>query len=113
MISETFGDTLFAPGPEGLTDFPSPEALKRRFIISTKPPKEYLEAKVVKKEENKLKEGKDLTEETVWGHEVTDFKFSSHDDKVLIILSQYYMVCLRQSSSFFILGIIINFIAAE
>ncbi|KAF3329896.1 phosphoinositide phospholipase C 4-like isoform X2 [Carex littledalei] len=45
MIKETFGDILYIPDDEPLTVFPSPEDLKHRIIISTKPPKEYLESK--------------------------------------------------------------------
>ncbi|KAL9672761.1 hypothetical protein QQ045_029013 [Rhodiola kirilowii] len=42
---QSFGDLLFDPGSECLKEFPSPESLKRRIIISTKPSKEYLQAK--------------------------------------------------------------------
>lgn len=39
------GEALFyPPTDEPCKEFPSPESLKRRIIISTKPPKEYLEA---------------------------------------------------------------------
>ena len=38
MVTKTFGDTLF-PGTEFL-EFPSPESLKGKILISTKPPKE-------------------------------------------------------------------------
>ncbi|KAL3630584.1 1-phosphatidylinositol phosphodiesterase [Castilleja foliolosa] len=40
MITQTFGEMVFTPGPEPLSEFPSPESLKRRIVISTKPPKE-------------------------------------------------------------------------
>ncbi|WCJ29176.1 Phosphoinositide phospholipase C 5 [Euphorbia peplus] len=40
MISETFGDMLFYPETECLKEFPSPEQLKHKIIISTKPPKQ-------------------------------------------------------------------------
>lgn len=85
MISETFGDMLYAPGSEDLKEFPSPIQLKRRIIISTKPPKEYLEARVPKKEENELKPEKALNEEVAWGQEVTYSKNRLQDDKVYII----------------------------
>lgn len=49
-IKETFGDMLFFPEAEYLQEFPSPEELKYRIIISTKPPKEYLKSKNVKGE---------------------------------------------------------------
>lgn len=46
MITQTFGDMLFSHGsPQCLSEFPSPESLKKRVIISTKPPKEYLQTK--------------------------------------------------------------------
>ncbi|KAF7816105.1 phosphoinositide phospholipase C 4-like [Senna tora] len=44
MLTQTFGDMLFCPGCENLKVFPSPEELKYRILISTKPPKEYLRA---------------------------------------------------------------------
>ncbi|KAL6531085.1 1-phosphatidylinositol phosphodiesterase [Orobanche hederae] len=81
MISETFGDMLFSPGPECLTEFPSPEALKRRVVISTKPPKEYLHAKDVKIQESDSKKGTDLEKEEPWGREIKSFKTKIDEDK--------------------------------
>ncbi|GLT31472.1 hypothetical protein SLA2020_062050 [Shorea laevis] len=43
MVTQTFGDMLYYPESDCLTEFPSPESLKNRIIISTKPPKEYLD----------------------------------------------------------------------
>ncbi|KAK4756730.1 hypothetical protein SAY87_006857 [Trapa incisa] len=51
MVTETFGDLLYYPEGECLLEFPSPESLKHRIIISTKPPKEYLESKSPKNKE--------------------------------------------------------------
>ncbi|CAA6654763.1 unnamed protein product [Spirodela intermedia] len=48
MVTQTFEDTLYYPKSEFLNEFPSPEALKRRIILSTKPPKEYLESELSK-----------------------------------------------------------------
>ncbi|KAK9998364.1 hypothetical protein SO802_017967 [Lithocarpus litseifolius] len=45
LITQTFEDMLFYPQSERLKEFHSPEELKYRIIISTKPPKEYLKAK--------------------------------------------------------------------
>ncbi|XP_019178416.1 PREDICTED: phosphoinositide phospholipase C 2-like isoform X1 [Ipomoea nil] len=42
MVKRTFGEMLFCPGSE-MYEFPSPESLKERIMISTKPPKEYAE----------------------------------------------------------------------
>ncbi|EOY17778.1 Phospholipase C 2 [Theobroma cacao] len=82
MVTQTFGDVLFSPGPECLKEFPSPESLKKRIIISTKPPKEYLEAKEAKDKENDAEKGKAASDEEAWGKEVPDLK-GSHvaDDK--------------------------------
>lgn len=43
MITETFGDLLYVPSSDALNEFPSPEALMKRIIISTKPPQEFRE----------------------------------------------------------------------
>ena len=45
MVSQTFGIMLYYPESDSLSEFPSPESLKHRIIISTKPPKEYLESR--------------------------------------------------------------------
>ncbi|KAL1336822.1 phosphoinositide phospholipase C 2 isoform X1 [Arachis duranensis] len=74
MITQTFGDILFCPTPESVKEFPSPESLKRRVIISTKPPKEYLEAKDIKEKEDESHQGKALGDEEAWGKEVPSLK---------------------------------------
>ncbi|PON37568.1 Phosphoinositide phospholipase C family [Parasponia andersonii] len=80
MVTQTFGDILFSPGSDCLKEFPSPESLKKRIIISTKPPKEYLEAKEVKENQPGSQKGKASGEEEPWGKEVKDPK-SLTDDK--------------------------------
>ena len=72
MVTQTFGEILFSPGSECLKEFPSPESLKKRIIISTKPPKEYLQSKEVKGKEDESQKGKDSADEGAWGKEVTD-----------------------------------------
>ncbi|GFP97643.1 phosphoinositide phospholipase c 6 [Phtheirospermum japonicum] len=50
MVIQVFGDMLYCPeSEEGLQEFPSPEALKHKIILSTKPPKEYLSTTESKK----------------------------------------------------------------
>ncbi|RYQ83790.1 hypothetical protein Ahy_B10g102638 isoform A [Arachis hypogaea] len=39
--TQIFGDMLYYPKTDYLTEFPSPESLKNLVVISTKPPKEY------------------------------------------------------------------------
>ncbi|CAH8366261.1 unnamed protein product [Eruca vesicaria subsp. sativa] len=46
MVSKTFGGTLFRCTDEYKERFPSPETLKNKILISTKPPKEYLQTQV-------------------------------------------------------------------
>ncbi|KAL5101863.1 hypothetical protein RYX36_006190 [Vicia faba] len=50
MATQIFGEMLYYPQAEclNLTEFPSPESLKNRVIISTKPPKERFESNRIK-----------------------------------------------------------------
>lgn len=85
MVTRTFGDVLFSPGPECLKEFPSPESLKKRVIISTKPPKEYLQAKEIKEKEVDPQKGK-AADEDAWGKEVPDLRQDiANDDKVVTL----------------------------
>ncbi|XP_061351668.1 phosphoinositide phospholipase C 6-like [Gastrolobium bilobum] len=59
MTTQIFGDMLYYPQTDPLTEFPTPESLKDRILISTKPPKEYLEIKQFKDSESE----KELAEE--------------------------------------------------
>jgi phosphatidylinositol phospholipase C delta len=52
MLTETFGDLLFVPSSDPMKEFPSPAALMKRIIISTKPPQEYKEFLKVKDNQN-------------------------------------------------------------
>lgn len=57
MIRDTFEDLLFHPESENLktTVLPSPEQLKRRILISTKPPKDH---HIIPKITNNMKSNK-------------------------------------------------------
>ncbi|GMP89684.1 hypothetical protein CsSME_00041150 [Camellia sinensis var. sinensis] len=79
MITQTFGKMLFYPESD-LKEFPSPEELKYRIIISTKPPKEYLEAESFKG--NSSQKVKD-SDEDVWGKEPSNLTTDQeNEDKV-------------------------------
>ncbi|KAF5467434.1 hypothetical protein F2P56_017259 [Juglans regia] len=54
MLIQIFGEMLYYPQAECLAELPSPESLKHRIVISTKPPKEYLESKDSKDKESIL-----------------------------------------------------------
>lgn len=43
MLTQIIGEMLYYPETDSMEKFPSPESLKDRILISTKPPKEYLE----------------------------------------------------------------------
>ncbi|XVF24135.1 hypothetical protein REPUB_Repub13aG0101200 [Reevesia pubescens] len=75
LITQTFGDMLYYPESDCLSEFPSPESLKHRIIISTKPPKEYLECRP--KDNSSLDgNGTGSSEE-----EADDRSDSDHDDE--------------------------------
>ena len=79
MLTQTFGEMLFCPESD-LKEFPSPEDLKYHIIISTKPPKEYLEAQSFKA--NCSQKEKD-SDEDVWGKEPSNLTDDQeNDDKV-------------------------------
>ncbi|KAK1382962.1 hypothetical protein POM88_020697 [Heracleum sosnowskyi] len=44
MAIEIFGELLYYPEPGVYDEFPSPRALKHQIVLSTKPPKEYLDS---------------------------------------------------------------------
>lgn len=83
MLIQTFGELLFTPpSSEVLKEFPSPESLKRRIIVSTKPPKEYLQAKTSKENESNSsqKEEKDVVDDGAWGKELSSLKYGAAAD---------------------------------
>lgn len=48
MVKRTFGETLVQPKKDSkLTKLPSPTDLKKKIVISTKPPNESLESDTV------------------------------------------------------------------
>ncbi|XVF69008.1 hypothetical protein PTKIN_Ptkin11bG0046400 [Pterospermum kingtungense] len=68
MVTETFGEMLYCTETENLQQFPSPESLKKRVLISTKPPKEYLEGNTADLSDNEsvtnpLDEGEHVPDE--------------------------------------------------
>lgn len=80
MITETFGDMLYYPQTECLAEFPSPESLKHRIIISTKPPKEFLESKNLKDKGIILPNGKESFEEETSEKDSLDLRVEFEDD---------------------------------
>ncbi|XP_030524527.1 phosphoinositide phospholipase C 2-like [Rhodamnia argentea] len=59
MVTKTFQSTLHRPDPDQPAEFPSPESLKGKILISTKPPKEYLESQTNIEEEDNTVQSKE------------------------------------------------------
>ncbi|RZC78237.1 hypothetical protein C5167_002455 [Papaver somniferum] len=76
MITETYGKMLFNPAKEGSAESHSPESLKYRILISTKPPKKRQEPKDIKE----MEMGSHHQKDEPWGEEVSDLE-KSHKPK--------------------------------
>lgn len=63
MVTHIFGAMLYYPESNRFVRLPSPESLKHRIIISTKPPKEYLESSGIKQKGAASPRGKNSSEE--------------------------------------------------
>uniref|UniRef100_A0A0E0DLF8 Phosphoinositide phospholipase C n=1 Tax=Oryza meridionalis TaxID=40149 RepID=A0A0E0DLF8_9ORYZ len=79
MIKETFGDMLYVSETENMAEFPSPDDLKGKIIVSTKPPKEYLQTK----------NDNEADEAGVWGEEITDDKVAKTTEEKVITDDKY------------------------
>ncbi|KAF7830947.1 Phosphoinositide phospholipase C 6 [Senna tora] len=60
MATQIFGETLYYPETDSMEEFPSPESLKDRIFISTKPPKEYLESEAEADDKSENDEVEDM-----------------------------------------------------
>ncbi|KAG8380820.1 hypothetical protein BUALT_Bualt06G0056200 [Buddleja alternifolia] len=63
MVKQIFGEMLYCRESDCLDEFPSPEALKHKIILSTKPPKEYLGSNNNKDGETSSPKDKDSTDD--------------------------------------------------
>lgn len=91
MVTQVFGDILYTCGAECLSEFPSPESLKGRIVISTKPPKEYLETKKPIEKENGSQKGKKSAEENAWGAEISDLMQTMIAFSEVIIIKKFFL----------------------
>lgn len=90
MVLDTFGEMLYYPDSEEQhKEFPSPDSLKKRIILSTKPPKEYLEAKISKDKEIDSQTGKVPNDEEAWGKELPDLKTEIESDEKVKVTTSY------------------------
>lgn len=87
MITETFGRMLFY---DHFTEFPSPDFLKNKIMISTKPPEKEKTVEThspvgkTKDKRKKKKNKEDPVKEEPWGQEIPSFMHDAEvDDKVI------------------------------
>ena len=64
MVNETFEDMLYVPEFEDLNELPSPESLKKRVLISTKPP-EHKKGESTKEKPSTDKQ-RDTAHDDIW-----------------------------------------------
>lgn len=69
MATKIFGEMLHCPQTDYVTEFPSPESLKNKIVISTKPPKENPQSDSISK---LVSNGSESSEEESWGLELPD-----------------------------------------
>ncbi|KAG2723899.1 hypothetical protein I3760_02G192500 [Carya illinoinensis] len=81
MLTQTFGEMLYYPQGECLAEFPSPESLKYRIAISTKPPKIYLESENSKHKGSSFNGGRETSEEAASGKKTPTFKAEPEEEK--------------------------------
>nr|GEW88353.1 phosphoinositide phospholipase C 2-like [Tanacetum cinerariifolium] len=73
MVTETYGDVLYySSSSDTMTEFPSPELLKKRIVVSTKPPKEYLDKTKSMIKDDSSVNMKISSEEVTWGEELSE-----------------------------------------
>lgn len=70
MVINTFGDMLYCPEVEFMMEFPSPESLKERIMISTKPPENPVSQRVRERQSSKDSANEENWEEQNNGYEV-------------------------------------------
>lgn len=95
MILRIFGDALFYPPThEAMKEFPSPEDLKGRIIVSTKPPKEQVEAAPVAKTAAQNKAVvKELEKQDKQKEPLSDKVGNLHIDEVTIFDKLCFSMC--------------------
>ncbi|XP_019226762.1 PREDICTED: phosphoinositide phospholipase C 6-like isoform X2 [Nicotiana attenuata] len=79
MVIQVFGEMLYYPQSECLEEFPSPEELKHRIILSTKPPKEYLESKHQRDRESVSPVKRDSVERDILIKETSEVTTEGHE----------------------------------
>nr|XP_043632369.1 phosphoinositide phospholipase C 6-like [Erigeron canadensis] len=90
MVTEIFGDLLYIPKTGDKEDLPSPDSLKNRIILSTKPPKEYLHSKL----EGELFTGEE-TKSNYKNRKPTDGRVNSNHADTMSTINQKFSQVLR------------------
>ncbi|XP_010032979.2 phosphoinositide phospholipase C 2 [Eucalyptus grandis] len=86
MVTKTFESKLHQPGTDQLAEFPSPESLKKKILISTKPPKEHLERQSSMEKEY----------DSAQSEELSDKEGSDQDDEEKNVFPEYkHLIAIR------------------
>ncbi|KAI4306828.1 hypothetical protein L6164_030073 [Bauhinia variegata] len=83
VATQIFGEVLFYPQTDCFTEFPSPESLKRKIILSTKPPKECHRSDSIKDGSSSpdMQNGSESSEDESWGKEALISRNGSDEDQ--------------------------------
>ncbi|KAH9609733.1 hypothetical protein KSS87_012723 [Heliosperma pusillum] len=80
MIKETFGDMLYRSESDSMDEFPSPEELKHKILISTKTPKECLDAENSSTNASRRRNDSDFEQPSL--HKVDELESEHHVEQV-------------------------------
>lgn len=84
---------LYVPKSGDLNEFPSPESLKRRILISTKPP-EYIKGESIKEKPAEDKQ-RDTADDDIW----ESVRPQEDVDEVLIIFYLFFSLIFMKTTT--------------
>ncbi|KAH7542246.1 hypothetical protein FEM48_Zijuj02G0053000 [Ziziphus jujuba var. spinosa] len=93
MVINTFGDMLYCPEVEFMMEFPSPESLKERIMISTKPPENPVSQRVRERQSSKDSANEENWEEQNNGYE--DQQDDRYDDEETAVLEYKKLIAIH------------------
>lgn len=100
MVTQIYGDILYySPSSDTMAELPSPESLKKRIVVSTKPPKEYLDTTKSMIKDDGSVNMKISTDKVTWGEELSEhLEIQQSTDevgkliKIVIYINQEYKI---------------------
>ncbi|KAE8729431.1 hypothetical protein F3Y22_tig00003715pilonHSYRG00141 [Hibiscus syriacus] len=95
MVTETFGEMLYTNEKENLEQFLSPELLKKRVLISTKPPKVFQNTEGEEVSENgSVTHTNERQSNSQWNLP-KDGEHISDEDKEKVVLEYRYIIAIH------------------